>query len=273
MSGIHWRNYQRSLPRQADGQRAAPRAGEIVPHLEEGIAVFKEQTVVSYVSLFETFAQTWALNMLLARLECGLGWTHAERNLSRAFSPEHSDDLPSLPRILQAFPALGVGLKGLPAYVAPDQGEEVPVAVTETFNALSAVRAWRAFRNSLVHRGGILNSRFLARHGSYLSALRLNYPYMPDLRVGGRILMYDALVRSIAAEHNRAALWMSDELEAVSGGRRGHPFSPNAKPAKVFFRGDPPPDPPLLMAGDHEGSYGWESSAEFRTRFREMPPA
>jgi hypothetical protein len=271
-AGLSWQNYRRTFPRLDAATRPSPKAAEIVGHLEEAFDGLKEQALVAFASTFETFPQTWALNTLLAKLEQGVGWGRTERRLAESFSVEHNtgEDLPSLPRILQAMPEIEEGLRNVPAFVTSDESNSEQAApLTSEFNALKAIRCWRALRNLLVHRGGILNGRFLRRHGDFFEALQTHYPYMPTLQVGGRMPFFDAVVRSVGIVHYRAALWMSDRLEAVSGGGRGHPFAPSPKPQTFLFKGKVPPAPPLLVVGDHAASYLWVSDQNFRTNFRE----
>jgi hypothetical protein len=274
LGGRAWGNYRRALYRTTADTPASPSIPDFVSDLSLALYDIRRQTILWHASLFETFAQCWALNYLLSVLEDGnengREWSRAERGLAEAFSPEHgADELPSLPRILRCCPFLEAGLAAIPAFVttaASDDEEEAPVSVD--VNALQAVRSWRAVRNLIVHRGGIVSSRFLTRHGQFFAWLRSHYSYMQPLEVGSGVLFYDDVVRSVFAVHFRAARWMSDLLERRSACRRGHPHAPGPKPDVLFFPGQPPPSPAMVLPGDHAPSLSWATSMSFRTAFR-----
>lgn len=273
-AGRSWGNYRRTLPRKRRDILPTPVARDVALDLSQSLYPLRRDTIVRYSAVFETFAQCWALNYLLALIEGGREWSRSQRRLAEDFSPEHgTDTLPTLPRILDVFPFLQDGLSKLPAFTTSDRSDrDTPEAVTSEVNALEAVTSWRAVRNLVVHRGGMLSLRFLDRHGAFFEWLRGHYPYMLPLEVGNSFLFYDDVVRAVFAVHSRAASWMSDVLEEVSVGRRGHPLAPGPKPSEVFFPDVPPPAPPLLTDGDHAPSLQWTRNDEFRTRFRQTAP-
>src|SRR5207247_6032449 len=206
-----------TLPRTSRDVLPMPLAKDVASDLEQSLYDLRRQTILSYASAFETFAQCWTLNCLLSVIESGKGWSRAERGLAEAFSPAHgSDELPGLPRILNCCPFLGEGLSKVPAFVTKDSSNsEDPVQVSGDVNALEAIRSWRAVRNLIVHRGGLISRRFLDRHGPFFQWLREHYPYMLPLEVGNGFLFYDDVVRAVFAVHVRAAGWMSDLLEEM----------------------------------------------------------
>lgn len=273
-AGRSYGNYRMTLPRKRRNILPAPTAGDVALDLKQSLYPLRRDTIVRYSAVFETFAQCWSLNYLLALIEGGREWSQAQRRLAEDFSPEHgTDTLPTLPRIREVFPFLEDGLSKLPAFTTSDSsGSDTPEAVTSEVNALEAITSWRAVRNLVVHRGGTLSLRFLDQHGAFFEWLRGHYPYMLRLEVGNYFLFYDDVVRAVFAVHSRAASWMSDVLEEVSGGRRGHPLAPGPKPSEVFFPNIPPPAPPLLMDGDHSPSLEWTRNSEFRTQFRANVP-
>ena len=269
-----WGNYRRTLPRSEPDILPKPTVRDVASHLDESLYDLRRHTVIAYSAAFETFTQCWALNYLLSVLENGHAWNHRERSLAQAMSPEHgADALPTLHRILDCWSFLKDGLGTVPAFVTKDSTDsDDPVPISGDVNALEAIKTWRSVRNLIVHRGGIISLRFLDRHGPFFRWLRGHYPYMHPLEVGGGFLFYDDVVRAVFAVHYRAARWMSDLLEDVSSARRGHPQAPNPKPAVVFFPGQPPQAPVLLLPGDHEPSYEWTHSMGFRTHFRRTAP-
>jgi hypothetical protein len=253
----------------------SPKAREVISDLEESLSPLKKGTLIIYSSAFETFFQCWTLNFLLARLERGFIWTKAERALARDFSPVHgSHDIPGIPRIVQAIPALADGISSLPTFVTSTETDvEMPAPVEPKYNALEGIRFWRAVRNHAVHRGGVISAEFIRRHYGFIEKLRENYPYMPPPDEWTRVLFYDDLVRAMMAVHYRVARWMSAELESISETRRGHPLAPAVKPDIPFFSREPVASPPFLMVGDHEASYRWSKEVEFRTAFRLLAAA
>lgn len=276
-AGRSWGNYRWTLPRTSPDELPIPKVKDVAADLAKSLYDVRRQTIVSYTAMFETFAQCWVLNYLLLKLELsktGTWSSKAERKLAEAFSPEHgTDELPGLPRILNCFPFLEEGLSKVPAFLTNDSSaSEAPGVLSESVNAFQAIRSWRAVRNLIVHRGGMISRRFLNRHGVFFEWLREHYPYMLPLEVGSGFLLYDDIVRAVFAVHRRAASWMSDLLEKESSERRGHPYAPDPKPTVVFFPGRLPPAPPLLLPGDHEPSFQWTTDLAFRTGFRNSAP-
>jgi hypothetical protein len=273
-AGKAWGNYRKNLPRTAQDVLPTPTAQELAPHLDEAHIEVRRQTVVLYASMFETFVQCWSLNYLLSCLEGGRPWSKAERSLAEAFSPEHgSSDLPGLPRVLISVPEIQDGLGEMPAFMSKEDASVGPGAVSsDEPTVLEAVRFWRAVRNLVVHRAGVVNLRFVHRHSRFFEWLKKRYPYMKDLKTGRVFPFYDDVVRAVFAVHSHAARCMSEHLERASGLRRGHPLSPGPKQDNIFFPGTPPPAPMMLLPGDHELSVQWVSTEAFRSAFRAGAP-
>jgi len=270
-AGVSWREYRRTLPRDDPDPDNLPTVTvkEFVPHLDDALYDLRQYATVSQSAIFETYAQCWALNVLLAKLETGGGWQRYERRLAYAFSPERgSDDIPAVPRIIQSLHALEEGLTAIPAITKTSKSEDEALAVrSDEPTALHAVKFWRAVRNVIVHRGGITSAAFLARYNSFYEVLRGHYQYMEPLSIGGGFKFYDDIVRAMAAIHYKAALWMNDFLQELSHERRGHPNAPQPKASDIFY-GSPPQSPPLLLEGDHEASYRWVTDPAFRMTAR-----
>lgn len=268
-AGRSWMAYRRSLPRTDRDQLPSPSAREAAQDLDECLTNVRKGTLIMYSSAFEIFVQCWALNYLLARLDAGFPWTGKERALARDFSPVHgSRDKPGFPRIVQSIPVLSDGLPRLPTFVtSPDTDSETPASIEPEYNALEGIRFWRAVRNHFVHRDGIIDAEFGRRHSGFIVKLREHYPYMPPVRDWTRFLLYDDLFRAMLVVHYRVARWMSDELESMTLGRRGHPLAPGPK-SESFFPGAAPVSPKMIMVGDHEASFRWLGEPAFRAALR-----
>lgn len=267
-AGVSWREYRRTLPRDSPDPDELPTVSveEFIGHLADAVYHIRRDALVAHAGIFETYTQCWALNILLAKLEGGSPWSPSERRLAHSFSPERdSDDIPTVPRILQTFLEIEQGLSRLGAIgQTPTSGALNDVNAP---TAIDAVRFWRAARNVIVHRGGIVSARFFRRHQRFIEALRAHYSYMEPLTVVGGFKFYDDVVRSMAAVHYKAARWMNEHLQALSQERRGHLAAPGPKPKEEFFRGEVQ-SPPLLAPGDHEPSYRWATDASFRSAMR-----
>jgi hypothetical protein len=267
LAGRAWFSYRLSLLRQRPDELSKPTASDVVPDLESALFGLRRATLILYSSTFEQFAQCWALNYLLARLEAGLEWTRAHGNLAIGFFPVSAhEDLPGLPRIMQAIPCLEDGVSKLPTFVTfVDSDSEMPAPVEPEYNALKGIRFWRAVRNQAVHRNGVLSSAFARRHGPFIERLREQYPYMDPAADWNRIRLYDDVVRAMFVVHYRVAQWMSNELEAVSSGRRGHPNAPGPRAEATFVAGEVN-SPPMLIPSDHPLSYQRTVDSSLRTR-------
>lgn len=226
--------------------------------LRQALAGVVEHAVVSYSSMFETFVLCWTLNYLLNVLESGGVWAASETSLAGALSPigpKAVHRIPGIPDVLRGLPWLKEQLQGV-SNVATDPvtGKEYDSPLSPELNALSGVLFWRDYRNLLVHRSGIVSTRFLQRHSAYVAAARAQFEYLPDLEVGRRLALPDAVYRAVAATHYRVAKWMHEYLRTRAQGRRSHAFAPDA-----YVEGRSIPtghrSNPLLMPGDHEQSY------------------
>lgn len=248
-----------SLPRCADGSRPTLRCAELVDDFDLALYEVRQNAIVAYTSLFETFVLCWALNLLLARLEGEAGWTNEERLLARLLSPVHTKGPPpGWPKVMKLLPSVAEGLRSLPhIFRHPETDEELSSPLTPSLNAFTVLVFWRDFRNSVVHRGNVVSLEFVRTHGELFEALREPYgAYIGPLRPGNRLLFPDGFFRAVATTHYRSALWLNNELEAASAGRRGHVFAPRPKPESFVLDGTER-TPPLLLEGDHQLSLDW----------------
>src|SRR5439155_7062772 len=143
----------------------------------------REYAVVRYSSLFESFLQCWALNMLLALQEGGVALSVDQNVLAGKFSPVMKQFVltPGVPKILSAFPDIRADLEALPHISTdPRTKETVEVPSNPKLNALTTVNFWRDFRNHIVHRGGRISTGFARSHREFFELFRV--PYGSKLR-------------------------------------------------------------------------------------------
>lgn len=268
VGGIAWQAYRLSFGRDPEGKPKSPTVGDLSKDLKDALYDVREAAIIKYASLFESFAQCWALNFLLSKLENGTGWTGDERKLSENFSPVHGKlNAPGWPLIHRSIPDLKSGLSQLP-HINKDvaTGADITMPLTPDLNAFRTIKFWRDFRNILVHSAGLITTTFFNEHGAFFEQLMAPYAaYMSTLKLGQRLKFYDGVFVSMAATHYKAALWMNNWLETESGQRRGHPEAPNPKTTNYFSM--PVGAPPLLVQDDHIDSYKWISDSAFRAKF------
>lgn len=84
-----WPAFKRSFSSSLDGSRIPPTVADIQKISRISIRAITEHLIIKYGALFESFAQCWALNFLLARLESGASLTQKERKLGQKFAPIH----------------------------------------------------------------------------------------------------------------------------------------------------------------------------------------
>ncbi len=266
-----WSAFKRSFPSQFDGSRRPLTVEDVQKTTRLAIAAITEHTIVKCGALFESFAQCWALNYLLARLESGEALTQKERSLIHEFSPVQSTRVPGWPAIFKAIPGICTELSRVPHLKTdPRTGEAVDAPLTPVLNAFTVIGFWREWRNSLVHRSGVVSTWFFNVHGPVWEELQDLAPTNKDLDIGHKLPLDDSTFRAVAAVHARAAKSRRDILVKVSGERRGHVLAP--KPSWKSGRMPPEmmPDrlPPLLLRGDHESSLLWSTDEVFRKRMR-----
>ena len=132
-------------------------------------------------------------------------------------------------------------------------------------NALAAVKFWIDLRNLVVHRSGWVSVRFEKKHAEIWSLLLGDRIHIPKLKAGCAVMLFHELVDRASANLYRAALALSEELDAGSKGRRGHPWAPSPRPKPVP---NVTPEPrPLLVEGDHDLSLRWANDKTFRDDF------
>lgn len=267
-AGLSWLRYTKSFGRRPNDARHRPSVAEISADLENALHNLREAAIIRCVSLFETFAQCWSLNLLLTRVETGQGWTSSEAALAASFHPEYGEhDPPGWPRISKSIPNLASGLRELPHInTDPSTGAEVRVPVSPELNAFQTIRFWRGFRNVAIHNSDIISAAFAREYGPFFDKVRAFAPHIPPLQAGKHLLFYDDLYRATKTVHYKAALWMNEWLETESTGRRGHLWAPGPKPT-TLVEGEPMA-PPMLIAGDHCESYLWVTDPNFRSKIR-----
>lgn len=249
--------YRKSLPTHPPGETPQmPTAARLVDTLETVEHFLRSSIIVQYSSMFETFVQCWVLNMLLCKLESGESWTSDERDLAVRLSPLHAPRkhlLPGIPDIMKGMPDVKEHLFKLAhVFVDPKTGEQADVQATPEINAMTVLLFWRGYRNQCVHRGGVISKRFVTEYGSVWEGVRAPYgTFLSALSVGGRLPVFDQMLRASLTVHYRVARALDVKLEDFAGDRRGHPLAPGRREPNVVVPDPPPPSPPLVVKGDH----------------------
>lgn len=258
-----YRDYWRRKTGVADGQ---PTIADAESDLALGLYALREAAVIRWSSVFETFVQCWALNMLLAALETGTRTlTNDELKLARSFSPVHTRrNPPGVWEVLQCFPVVRDQLDALPHINShPHTRKPVDSPLHPELTAYRAVLFWRSYRNLLVHRGGRISSEFVERYGMFFEAFRQNYSeVMREIRPTYRLQLPSMILPAVATTHTKVARFMTGVLVEASEGRRGRVTGPEEEEPMVIDLDRIPP--PLLVDGDHPESLEWVRNAELR---------
>lgn len=265
-----WPAFKRSFPSSFDGTRLPPNVGDLKNINKASIRALTEYSLIKYGALFESYAQCWALNYLLARLESEEILTRKERELSKKFAPlNKKHHVPGWPAICKNLPIIKEILVKAPHMKTnPKNGIIIEEPVTPNLNAFNVINFWRDWRNSLVHKSGMVSGRFLNRNKIIMQELQELFPTNAELRAGYPLPIDHYTFRAVTAVHMQAAKAMRDTLVNISNERRGHVNAP--KKAWNYDKGPMPPEllpdspPPLLMEGDHRDSYLWATDASFR---------
>jgi hypothetical protein len=218
----------------------------------EADAFVQQAAVVMYTAMFETYVLCWAMNYLLAHLESGARLSGAAASLAETFSdrPRHLN----APQALQTFPQIWSGLASVPhVFTNRKTGEPVEAVLDGGLNARDVVLFWRAYRNNVVHHGGLVTDSFVEQHTTVWDLLRSPYRGLVTMHVGSPLQFNDDVVRAALAVHYRAAHWLREPLVTLSGGRRGHVLAP-APPDENAVVGSDFVPPRLLLPGDHPPS-------------------
>ena len=222
-----------------------------------------EHAVIGLATVFETFIQCWALNFLLTRLESGMAtWSRtSEAQLARKFARVHiGRSVPSFPAIRDAIESIAQRLAELPHIEVDDLAEtEVLTPVSDNLNGLRSIQFWREYRNLLIHNNGVISVRFYYAHKQFVNGLRQFNSAIPQLVIGERLKLRDAIVRTIATTHLHAARALNKQLVELSGAARGD--------VEASFECDGAPAA-LLQAGDHPESVRWTVDSSFRDSIR-----
>jgi hypothetical protein len=268
LAGRAYRAYRLSYPRLPDRPPTHPTLGQVLQDLNLLLPAINEHALVSYSSLFEVYVQCWALNYLLSKLENGKSWTREERYLAMSFCPIlNNGHIPTVLNIGNAIPFIMDGLTQLPhIHSSREFNTEIESPITQSLNAWKIVLFWRDWRNLVIHRSGIISRQFFDRYSSLYEEYKANFPHLPNLTVGEKLIFYDSVFMSMVTTHYKAAGWMNQQLEIASSGKRGHPYAPNPKPDGNYWKNPPLQSPRLLLDGDHQPSLQWLEDEEFRTK-------
>lgn len=263
-----WNGYRDSWRRTHGSPDGQPSIEELEQDLGLALYPIREQSVVKVASVFETFVQSWALNMILATLEAGFALSPAEEKLAEHFSPVHTPGSypPGVPTILKTFGAVQADLEGNPhVRTEPATGATLQEPITPILNSYRAILFWRGFRNQFVHSEGLVSKGFRHRHGAFFEAMREPYkevlrPLEPMIRLQLPSVVFYAMV----SVHYRAAGFLNKKLQEISRGRRGTIYAVESGVEEpVQF------DPslitrPMLIDGDHADSARWLKDETFR---------
>lgn len=268
-----WLAYRAALGKTPDGELLVPTTAMLIGDLEEIRVAMRQSTLVRLYSAFEAFVNCWLLNRLLSKLETGLSWTPAERAMAARLSPTRGSGLAlHASDIWKALPDVVTHLRSVPhVFRDPSTGKVLTEPISSSVQAYAAIEFWRTFRNLIVHSGGFCTPRFYRQSAEFWNSC---FPpagdFLPPLAVRISVPLFDKMLQSCQLALYRAALALSDLLEASSGGRRGHPWAPAPKPTPpVLFAG---PVPALLLVGDHEASYAnWKFQADTWATKTEVP--
>lgn len=255
-----WDQFIRSFPSDFDGSRPPVNVKHFRKSANAALAAITEHAIVKSSSNFEAFAQCWALNYLLARLETPHQLTDRECALARDFSSKH---IPGWPRIVAALPILQTELSVIAhVRVDPRTGKMTDAPITEQLNALVVISFWRQWRNALVHHSGVIGAKFLQAHAPTWAALAAIAP-APRLSVDAPLPLTESVYRSVGSVHAHAARRMKAILMDASRDRRGHVLAPGPRWPTDRLPPDklPPRLPAMLMSGDHEPSLAHATTA------------
>lgn len=269
-AGQAWLNYRRSHGNDAEKKAIQPTVGHLLSDSALCLDDLQETAIVRLSSTFEAFAQCWALNYLLARLESGASLSTPEAKLASGFLPIARNKVPpGWPQIVNAIPELRETLARLPgSFTNPKTGARIVAPVSPTLTALAAIQFWRAYRNLTVHSSRLITRRFHKRFASYFTEAMECYGHVRELSPGRPLQFHGDLYGAMAAAHYRSALSMNEMLEETSHCRRGHPESPNPKTTVHWM--EPPRSPALLVKGDHDLSFAWTTDAVLRSRMAQQ---
>lgn len=241
---------------------------DLQPMFKDAFFAMTEYVLLRYTSLFELFIQCWALNYILAKLEIRSELSSAERRFIRRCLPFLKEpNIPSQPTIFQALPEAKDWLRTLP-HISTDPRTHEPVVapLTSLLNAFEVIEFWRAYRNLVVHRAGVVSQRFLDKYGEFFEQFAATFPYMPSLKLGRPIEHSDSLIVALSTVHEKAAVFLNQRLADISSGRRGMPT--NMMLLDLTTNG-----PPMVQPGDHEESFLWSCDVGYRTSIRKRAEA
>lgn len=266
-----WNTYRwawRALEGAPEGQ---PAIKDVERDLAVSLYAIREYAVVRHSSLFESFVQSWALNMLLALQEREVALSSDQNLLADQFSPVLKEFVltPGVPKILAAFPEIRATLEALP-HISSDPRTKEPVEVPSSpkLNALTTIKFWRNFRNDIIHCGGRVSTGFARSHAEFFDLFRA--PYGSKLRAlehGHLLQLPNEVYYAIAATHRKVAVRLNLFLQELSQGRRGNVYKPeDGRPEPALFQPGVRTRP-LLIVGDHPESFA------FVDQFTDVPDA
>lgn len=253
-----------------------------------------EYAVTSEIDLFESYLQCWALNWLLSKLETGIPWTQAERDLAQLFNEveesdaeadaSHFDPVAPIDGDLDAKPPSNRNPKGkksrplvpsmigilnriddarnilnVQPHVRRQKRPLLEGADARGLTSLETILFWKEWRNLLVHAGGIVPEVFYYKYRSFWERFKACFEHVGDFYPGERLSMKVATFKAVASAFFMAAEHLKDLLtdKSVEGHRRGHMHAPRPVDRRKYkpLEAQAKEYGRLLIEGDHPRSY------------------
>jgi len=268
-----WSAFKKSFPSDIKGNRNPPIISDVQRISYLSVHAVTEYALIKYGALFESYAQCWALNYLLSRLENGFLLTKKESDLVQMFSPRNKRNnfIPGWRHIYKSIPIIYDLLSDEPHIKTnPFTKKEVNEPINSKTNAFTVINLWRDWRNSIVHQSGMINERFYNKNKQVWTDMQKLFPKNIELLKGERLPCDHTTFRAVTTVHSRAAKAMRDLLVKTSNERRGHVHAPGK--AWNYKQGLMPPEkipdklPPMLMKGDHNSSFLWATDNSYRRK-------
>ena len=263
-----WKGYRDWWRRARGDPGGQPSIEDVARDLALGHYPIRELSVVKIASVFETFVQCWALNMLLASLEAGVQLSPKHEELAKDFSPIHTPNklAPVVPGIFNTFADISSKLEHLPHIKThPTTGAALEEPLTPDLNSHRAILFWREFRNCLVHRAGLISLGFYNRNNQFFEAMREPYEsVLRPLKAMTRLQIPQQVFYAMVSVHYRAAIFLNERLQETSGRRRGTIYLPEAGVEEPTSFDPALKSLPLLVEGDHSESLRWVEDESYR---------
>jgi hypothetical protein len=260
----YWKDYELSQTKtNLEGIVRGPIYSEARKDLLVAQEALRRSSLISTFSLFEAFIHCWALNYLLAKLECGHSWTKDESMIAKGLSPVHGVKLaPNVSKITDAISLIRAGLQKADSNGRMSDNDKFQATGYSLFESLNF---WRSIRNNIVHNRGFCTPRLFERYAKYWEACLSEYK-RDNFIERERLTISPELLRKFHVVIYKSAQTLEEALRVLSGDRRGHPFAPLPKPADMSQL--PKYSEKLIVDGDHALSVSWHTDAALREKYK-----